>query len=114
MSDMSITPTAATPAVAERTIAFGGDTAPVATLTISEPSKFFVSPKGTLDPKTGFFVIQFRDGKTGEVLMQYPSDKVTTEYRKTQKSEDPHAGETTPSRTSAPVPDPLDAWAAED
>lgn len=41
-----------------------------------------VSPKGLVDPQSGVYVLQFRDGETGEVLNQYPSEKVVDAYKR--------------------------------
>ena len=36
----------------------------------------FVSPKGSIDPKSGVYVTEVRDTGTGKVTFQYPSKKV--------------------------------------
>ena len=40
----------------------------------------FVSPKGSIDAKTGVYVVQFRNASTGNVDFQYPNKKVVAEY----------------------------------
>jgi hypothetical protein len=40
----------------------------------------FVSPKGSIDAKTGVYVVQFRNSSTGNVNFQYPNKKVVAEY----------------------------------
>ena len=40
----------------------------------------FVSPKGSIDAKTGVYVVQFRNSSTGNVDFQYPNKKVVAEY----------------------------------
>ena len=40
----------------------------------------FVSPKGSIDAKTGVYVGQFRNSSTGNVDFQYPNKKVVAEY----------------------------------
>jgi len=44
-------------------------------------SNYVTSPKGVVDPQSGVYVLQFRDGETGEVLNQYPSEKVVAAYK---------------------------------
>ena len=48
----------------------------------------FVSPKGSIDPKSGVFVTEVRDTGTGKVAFQYPPKKVVDAYvhpRETEK-----------------------------
>ena len=40
----------------------------------------FVSPKGSIDAKSGVYVVQFRNSSTGNVNFQYPNKKVVAEY----------------------------------
>jgi hypothetical protein len=40
----------------------------------------FVSVKGNMDPKTGVFVTEVRDGGDGQVSFQYPSKKAAAAY----------------------------------
>ena len=40
----------------------------------------FVSVKGNMDPKTGVFVTEVRDGGNGKVSFQYPSKKAAAAY----------------------------------
>ena len=40
----------------------------------------FVSPKGSIDAKSGVYVVQFRNASTGNVDFQYPNKKVVAEY----------------------------------
>ena len=40
----------------------------------------FVSPKGSIDAKSGVYVVQFRNSSTGNVDFQYPNKKVVAEY----------------------------------
>ena len=47
----------------------------------------FVSPKGSIDPKSGVFVTEVRDTGTGQVTFQYPPKKVVAAYARTHKSE---------------------------
>ena len=47
----------------------------------------FVSPKGSIDPKSGVYVTEVRDTGTGQVTFQYPSKKVVAAYARTHKSE---------------------------
>lgn len=44
-------------------------------------SDFVTSPKGVVDPQSGVYVLQYRDGDTGEVTKQYPSAKVVDAYK---------------------------------
>lgn len=46
-----------------------------------DPTKGLTSPVGVVDPASGVYVLQFRDSKTGEVEVQYPSAKVVNAYR---------------------------------
>ena len=41
----------------------------------------YVSPKGVVDPESGVFVLQYRDGETGDVEVQYPSQKAVSAYQ---------------------------------
>jgi len=45
-------------------------------------SNYVTSPKGVVDPQSGVYVLQYRDGATGEVLNQYPSAKVVDAYKR--------------------------------
>jgi len=45
-------------------------------------SNYVTSPKGVVDPESGVFVLQYRDGSTGEVMKQYPSEKVVAAYKR--------------------------------
>lgn len=45
----------------------------------------FVSPKGSIDAKSGVYVVQFRNSSTGNVNFQYPNKKVVAEYSRTDK-----------------------------
>jgi hypothetical protein len=45
-------------------------------------SNYVTSPKGVVDPQSGVYVLQYRDGATGEVLNQYPSEKVVDAYKR--------------------------------
>ncbi len=45
-------------------------------------SNYVTSPKGVVDPTSGVFVLQYRDGATGEVKMQYPSAKAVDAYKR--------------------------------
>ncbi|WES30392.1 hypothetical protein [Varunaivibrio sulfuroxidans] len=66
----------------------------------ADPAKGLTSPVGVVDPASGVYVLQFRDSKTGEVEVQYPSAKVVNAYRQglIQDTSTP----TTPVRTSSP------------
>ncbi|MCR4376889.1 MAG: hypothetical protein NUV50_02210 [Rhodospirillales bacterium] len=64
----------------------GSKSAPV-TGAAGHPAKvdvtnFVTSPKGVVDPESGVYVLQYRDGATGEVLNQYPSAKVVDAYKR--------------------------------
>lgn len=74
----------------------------VATLAVHRPAEFFSSPHGKIKPESGVFVIQFRDASTGEVLLQYPSEKVVAEYQRTASISE--AVTTSPPSDSSPVP----------
>tara|TARA_B100000686_G_C16661455_1_gene901183 strand:- start:411 stop:821 length:411 start_codon:yes stop_codon:yes gene_type:complete len=47
----------------------------------------FVSVKGNMDPKTGVFVTEVRDGGDGKVDFQYPSQKAAAAYSRSNKDE---------------------------
>ncbi len=47
----------------------------------------FVSPKGSIDPKSGVFVTEVRDTGTGKVTFQYPSKKAVAAYAQSRKTE---------------------------
>lgn len=47
----------------------------------------FVSPKGSIDPKSGVFVTEVRDTGTGKVAFQYPSKKAVAAYSRTHSTE---------------------------
>jgi hypothetical protein len=69
--------------------------------------------KGTIDSDS-MYVVQFRDGDSGEVRMQYPSKKAASAYQKTasvvdSKSEAPAPA---PAIDQAPAPEASGAKAA--
>ena len=47
----------------------------------------FVSPKGSIDPKSGIFVTEVRDTGTGKVAFQYPSKKAVAAYARTHEKD---------------------------
>ena len=47
----------------------------------------FVSPKGSIDPKSGVFVTEVRDTGTGKVAFQYPPERVVAAYADTRETE---------------------------
>jgi hypothetical protein len=47
----------------------------------------FVSVKGNMDPKTGVFVTEVRDGGNGKVSFQYPSKKAAAAYSRPSSEE---------------------------
>ena len=57
----------------------------------SQPTKDvspqFVSPKGSIDPKSGVFVTEVRDTGTGKVAFQYPPERVVAAYADTRETE---------------------------
>ena len=69
----------------------------------------FVSPKGSIDAKSGVYVVQFRNSSTGNVDFQYPNKKVVAEYSRADnlvpapevKSQDTSSAKT--SGEAAPV-----------
>ena len=48
--------------------------------TVKNVAPQFVSVKGNMDPKTGVFVTEVRDGGDGKVSFQYPSKKAAAAY----------------------------------
>lgn len=77
----------------------------------------FVSPKGSVDPQSGVYIVQFRSASTGNVDFQYPNKKVVAEYSRSEKLSVPSSSEGhSPPRssfsfepsqgasTSAPIP----------
>ncbi len=67
-----------------------------------QPADFVSSPKGRIDSDSGLFVIQFRDRSSGEVTMQFPSEKAAGVYKKAES-----LVETSAVAKSAPTPDPV-------
>ncbi len=53
----------------------------------------FVSPKGSVDPQSGVYVVQFRSAATGNVDFQYPNKKVVAEYTRSDKLSAPSSSE---------------------
>ncbi len=47
----------------------------------------YVSPKGSIDPKSGVFVTEVRDTGTGKVSFQYPSKKAVAAYAQSSNTE---------------------------
>jgi hypothetical protein len=45
----------------------------------------FVSPKGTIDAKSGVYVVQIRNASTEMLNFQYPNKKVVAEYARSDK-----------------------------
>ena len=43
-------------------------------------SERYSSPRGTVDPESGMYVLQIRDGESGDVKNQYPSKQVVRAY----------------------------------
>ena len=64
---------------------------PATTDSSSQPTKDvspqFVSPKGSIDPKSGVFVTEVRDTGTGKVAFQYPPERVVAAYADTRETE---------------------------
>ena len=64
---------------------------PATTDSSSQPTKDvspqFVSPKGSIDPKSGVFVTEVRDTGTGKVAFQYPPERVVAAYTDTRETE---------------------------
>lgn len=56
--------------------------------------------KGIVDPSSGVFVLQQREGATGEVKNQYPSKQVVAAYTRTDVPEKPQSA---PSQPAQPV-----------
>ena len=54
---------------------------------IKDVSPQFVSPKGSIDPKSGVFVTEVRDTGTGKVAFQYPPERVVAAYADTRETE---------------------------
>jgi len=48
---------------------------------IAEGGPVYISPKGTIDAESGFYILEYRNQDTGEVKLQFPSRKVVTAYR---------------------------------
>ena len=47
----------------------------------------FISPKGSVDPKSGVFVTEVRDTGTGKVAFQYPSKQAVAAYARSSHPE---------------------------
>lgn len=47
----------------------------------------FISPKGSMDPKSGVFVTEVRDTGTGKVAFQYPSKQAVAAYARSSHTE---------------------------
>ena len=47
----------------------------------------FISPKGSVDPKSGVFVTEVRDTGTGKVAFQYPSKQAVAAYSRSSHTE---------------------------
>ena len=54
---------------------------------IKDVSPQFVSPKGSMDAKSGVFVTEVRDTGTGKVAFQYPPKKVVDAYAQPSETE---------------------------
>jgi len=65
-------------------------------------SNYVTSPKGVVDPESGVYVLQYRDGATGEVLNQYPSAKAVDAYKRGAST----AQSAVVASTAAPVSGP--------
>ena len=52
----------------------------------ADVTNFVTSPKGVVDPQSGVYVLQYRDGETGEVEMQYPSKKAVAAYQRSDSA----------------------------
>jgi hypothetical protein len=61
----------------------------------------FVSVKGNMDPKTGVFVTEVRDGGDGKVSFQYPSKKAAAAYSRPSSDESKDTGTNSKSTTSS-------------
>lgn len=57
------------------------------TQSVKDVAPQFVSPKGSIDPKSGVFVTEIRDTGTGKVSFQYPSKKAVAAYAQTHNKE---------------------------
>ena len=61
----------------------------------------FVSVKGNMDPKTGVFVTEVRDGGDGKVSFQYPSKKAAAAYSRPSSDDNVDSGNSSKSSTSS-------------
>lgn len=62
----------------------------------------FVSPKGSIDPKSGVFVTEVRDTGTGKVAFQYPSKKAVAAYSRARSTEQAQQAPKAPEAPEAP------------
>jgi len=60
----------------------GGVGSSIGSKSAPDVSDYVTSPKGVVDPQSGVYILQYRDGATGEVLNQYPSAKVVDAYKR--------------------------------
>lgn len=119
MTDLTIS--TATPAAAamkrSNTSSVAAVSAPPAQVSNVIKAGEYSQVKGTIDSDS-MYVVQFRDGESGEVRMQYPSKKAASAYQKTasvveSKSDAPTpAPAPAPTTDSAPAPDAGGAKAA--
>lgn len=69
-----------------RAVSGGNESLSAGKKLIADVSNYVTSPKGVVDPQSGVYVLQYRDGATGEVLNQYPSAKVVDAYKRGARS----------------------------
>jgi len=85
-----------------KTASDAGANASVRPDTHVDVSNYLTSPKGVVDPESGVFVLQYRDGSTGEVTKQYPSQKVVAAYKRGASSGEGADVPAQPVATSTP------------
>ncbi|WP_156612627.1 hypothetical protein [Paramagnetospirillum marisnigri] len=82
---------------------------------VSPEAALFISPAVNFDYKAGIAVFVIRDGETGEVKAQYPSQKVVEEYIRhgaaSQDAPAPDTASATSAQDGAPAVDPAVAVA---
>ena len=73
---------------------------------IAQGGPVYISPKGTIDAESGFYILEYRNQDTGEVKVQFPSRKVVTAYRGVDSAPIQEASSEAPSQEVSTVTKP--------
>lgn len=79
-------PTATSAGVVASLVQGGSTATPATARPVTPVAPAFFNPRFSFDRELGLLIMQVRDDATGEVLTQFPSEKVVKEYRRQQSN----------------------------